>query len=72
MPMQAISYLEQALEDISDKLLTPVLLLCGGLRVKHKIGESQGVEQLKKVIEASPLSSEAKEAEKIIYLLNHV
>jgi hypothetical protein len=66
-PMQAISYLEQALESISDNSLRDsVLLLCGSLRVKNKIGESLGAEQLKKIIEASPQSSEAKEAEKIL------
>ncbi|MDR2580396.1 MAG: hypothetical protein LBC85_05325 [Fibromonadaceae bacterium] len=66
-PMQAISYLEQALEgDISDKLFMPALMLCGGLRVKHEIGVNQGREQLQKIIEASPLSSEAKEAEKLL------
>jgi len=71
-PMQAISYLEQSMEGIksiqgiSDKLLAPVLLLCGSLRIKNKIGESQGKGQLQKVIGASPQSSEAKDAQKVL------
>jgi len=65
-PMQAISYLEQALENTNDSLRNPALLLCGSLRIKHKIGEEQGVEQLQKIIGSSPQSSEAKEAQKVL------
>jgi hypothetical protein len=65
-PMQAISYLEQVLENPNSKMLSSALLLCGGLRVKNKIGEKQGREQLRKVIEASPESPEAKKAQSVL------
>jgi len=63
-PAQAISYLEQAIEgSLGSKLSTSALLLCGSLRLKNKIGEKQGREQLQKVISVSPQSSEAKKAQ---------
>ena len=65
-PMQAISYLEQALEKTSDDLRNPALLLCGSLRIKHKIGEDQGKAQLQKIIGSSPQSLEAQEAKIIL------
>jgi len=65
-PMQAISYLEQALEKTSDDLRNPALLLCGSLRIKHKIGEDQGTAQLQKIIGSSPQSLEAQEAKIIL------
>jgi len=65
--MQAISYLEQALdESLSPKLATPALLLCGSLRLKNKIGEDQGMEQLERIISQSPQSTEAKKAKMIL------
>jgi hypothetical protein len=66
-PMQAISYLEQALEEsLGSKLSVSALLLCGSLRLKNKIGEEQGREQLRKVISESPNSSEAKKAKVVL------
>ncbi len=63
-PMQAISYLEQAIEgSLSTKLSIPALLLCGSLRLKNKIGEDRGKEQLQKIISASPQGSEAQKAQ---------
>jgi len=63
-PAQAISYLEQAIEgSLGSKLSVSALLLCGSLRLKNKIGEKQGREQLQKVISVSPQSSEAKKAQ---------
>ena len=63
-PVQAISYLEQAIEGSLDtKLSDLALLLCGSLRLKSKMGEEQGREQLQKIISASPQSSEAKKAQ---------
>jgi len=63
-PVQAISYLEQAIEgSLGSKLSVSALLLCGSLRLKNKIGEKQGREQLQKVISTSPQSSEAKKAQ---------
>jgi hypothetical protein len=65
-PLQAISYLEQVLENANSKLLPSALLLCGSLRVKNKLGEKQGREQLRKVIETLPESSEAKKAQSVL------
>jgi hypothetical protein len=66
-PMQAISYLEQAIEgSLGAKLSVSALLLCGGLRLKNKIGEKQGREQLQRVISVSPQSSEAKKAQTVL------
>lgn len=66
-PMQAISYLEQALEgSLGTKLSLPALLLCGSLRLKNKIGEDKGREQLKQIISASPESPEAKKAQIVL------
>lgn len=65
-PMQAISYLEQVLENGGTKLQSPALLLCGSLRIKNKIGEKQGREQLKKIIETAPQSPEAKKAKSVL------
>lgn len=66
-PMQAISYLEQAIEEsLSAKLSAPALLLCGSLRLKNKIGEERGREQLQEIIAASPESSEAQKAQTVL------
>jgi hypothetical protein len=66
-PMQAISYLEQTFEEsLATKLSIAALLLCGSLRLKNKIGEEQGKEQLRKVISESPNSSEAKKAKMVL------
>ena len=66
-PIQAISYLEQAIEGSLDpKLSIPALLLCGSLRLENKIGEDKGREQLEKIISASPQSSEAKKAQIVL------
>ncbi|MCL2100341.1 MAG: hypothetical protein FWH22_01350 [Fibromonadales bacterium] len=66
-PMQAISYLEQAIEgSLSTKLAAPALLLCGSLRLKNKIGEDRGREQLQEIIKASPESSEAGKAQTML------
>ncbi len=66
-PMQAISYLEQAIEgSLSTKLSLPALLLCGSLRLKNKIGEDKGKEQLQKIISASPASPEAEKAKIVL------
>jgi len=66
-PMQAISYLDQAMEaSLGSKLSVPAMLLSGSLRLKNKIGEKQGREQLQKVISASPQSSEAKKAQMVL------
>ena len=66
-PAQAISYLEQAMEgSLGSKLSISALLLSGGLRLKNKIGEKLGREQLQKVISASPQSSEAKKAQNVL------
>jgi hypothetical protein len=63
-PAQAISYLEQAIEgSLGTKLSVPTLLLCGSLRLKNKIGEVQGREQLRRVISVAPKSPEAKKAQ---------
>jgi hypothetical protein len=66
VPLQAISYLEQVLEGANSKLLPSALLLCGSLRVKNKLGEKQGREQLRKVIEIVPGSPEAKKAQSVL------
>jgi hypothetical protein len=66
-PVQAISYLDQAIEgSLGSKLSVSALLLSGSLRLKNKIGEKQGREQLQKVISASPQSSEAKKAQMVL------
>jgi hypothetical protein len=66
-PMQAINYLEQAIKgSLSSKLFAPAMLLCGSLRLKNKIEEKQGAEQLQKIISASPQSSEAKKAQEAL------
>jgi len=66
-PAQAISYLDQAIEgSLGSKLSTSALLLSGSLRLKNKIGEKQGREQLQKVISTSPQSSEAKKAQMVL------
>jgi hypothetical protein len=66
-PMQAISYLEQAIEgSFGTKLPLPALLLCGSLRLKNKIGENKGREQLQKIISASPTSPEAEKAKTVL------
>jgi hypothetical protein len=65
-PMQSISYIEQAVGSLSSKLFAPAMLLCGSLRLKNKIGDKQGVEQLQKIISASPQSSEAKKAQEAL------
>jgi hypothetical protein len=66
-PVQAISYLDQAIEgSLGSKLSVSALLLSGSLRLKNKIGEKQGREQLQKVISASPKSSEAKKAQMVL------
>jgi len=66
-PVQAISYLDQAIEgSLDSKLSTSALLLSGSLRLKNKIGEKQGREQLQKVISSSPQSSEAKKAQMVL------
>jgi len=66
-PVQAISYLDQAIEgSLGSKLSTSALLLSGSLRLKNKIGEKQGREQLQKVISYSPQSSEAKKAQMVL------
>jgi len=66
-PMQAISYLEQAIGgSLGTKLSLPALLLCGSLRLKNKIGESKGKEQLQKIISASPASPEAERAKVVL------
>jgi hypothetical protein len=66
-PMQAISYLEQAIEgSLSTKLSLPALLLCGSLRLKNKIGEDKGREQLQKILSAAPASPEAEKAKTVL------
>jgi len=66
-PAQAISYLEQAIEgSLGTKLSPPTLLLCGSLRLKNKIGEKQGKEQLQRIISAWPQSAEAKKAQIVL------
>jgi len=66
-PMQAISYLEQAIEgSLGTKLSLPALLLCGSLRLKNKIGENKGREQLQKILSASPASPEAEKAKTVL------
>ena len=66
-PAQAIGYLDQAMEgSLGAKLSTSALLLSGSLRLKNKIGEKLGREQLQKVISASPQSSEAKKAQMVL------
>jgi hypothetical protein len=66
-PMQAISYLEQAIEgSLGAKLSVPALLLCGSLRLKNKIGEEQGRKQLEKILYLSPQSPEAKKAQTVL------
>jgi len=66
-PAQAISYLDQAMKgSLGSKLSVSALLLSGSLRLKNKIGEKQGREQLQKVISASPQSSEAKKAQMVL------
>ncbi|MDR3001579.1 MAG: hypothetical protein LBU89_09970 [Fibromonadaceae bacterium] len=66
-PMQAISYLEQAIEgSLGTKLAAPALLLCGSLRLKNKIGEDRGREQLQELINAAPESSEAEKAQMVL------
>jgi len=66
-PAQAIGYLDQAMEgSLGSKLSASALLLSGSLRLKNKIGEKQGREQLQKVISASPQSSEAKKAQMVL------
>jgi len=66
-PMQAISYLEQAIEgSLSTKLSLAALLMCGSLRLKNKIGEEQGRKQLNKVISNSPQSPEAEKAKTVL------
>jgi len=66
-PVQAISYLDQAMEgSLGSKLSVSALLLSGSLRLKNKIGEKLGREQLQKVISASPQSSEAKKAQMVL------
>jgi len=66
-PAQAINYLDQAIQgSLGSKLSTSALLLSGSLRLKNKIGEKQGREQLQKVISASPQSSEAKKAQMVL------
>jgi predicted PurR-regulated permease PerM len=65
-PLQAISDLEQVLESANSKLLPLALLLCGSLRVKNKLGEKQGREQLRKVIEIAPQSPEASKAQNVL------
>jgi len=66
-PVQAISYLDQAMEgSLGSKLSVSALLLSGSLRLKNKIGEKQGREQLQKVISVSPQSSEAKKAQMML------
>jgi len=66
-PAQAIGYLDQAMEgSLGAKLSTSALLLSGSLRLKNKIGDKLGREQLQKVISASPQSSEAKKAQTVL------
>jgi hypothetical protein len=66
-PMQAISYLEQAIDgSLTVKLSLPSLLLCGSLRIKNKIDENRGKEQLQKIISSSPESAEAKKAKIVL------
>jgi hypothetical protein len=66
-PVQAISYLDQAIEgSLGSKLSVSALLLSGSLRLKNKIGEKQGREQLQRVISVSPQSSEAKKAQMVL------
>jgi len=66
-PAQAIGYLDQAMEgSLGAKLSTSALLLSGSLRLKNKIGDKLGREQLQKVISASPQSSEAKKAQMVL------
>lgn len=70
-PVQAISYLQQAIEERpSNKLLYPTLLLSGSLRLKNKIGEVQGKEQLERIIRVNPKSKEAKKAQEFLDGLN--
>jgi hypothetical protein len=66
-PAQAITYLEQAIEgSLNAKLSIPTLLLCGSLRLKNKMGEAQGREQLRRVISVAPKSPEAKKAQIVL------
>jgi len=66
-PVQAISYLDQAMAgSLGSKLSVSALLLSGSLRLKNKIGEKQGREQLKKIISSSPQSAEAKKAQMVL------
>jgi len=66
-PAQAIGYLEQAMEgSLGAKLSTSALLLSGSLRLKNKINDKLGREQLQKVISVSPQSSEAKKAQMVL------
>jgi|GEM_PF-1811545 len=66
-PMQAISYLEQALEgSLGSKLSLHALLLCGSLRLKNKIGEDKGREQLQQVISSEPESEDAAKAKTVL------
>jgi hypothetical protein len=70
-PMQAISYLEQAIEEsLGTKLSLPALLLCGSLRLKNKIGEEKGKEMLQKIISNSPQSPEAEKAKTVLDTFN--
>ncbi|MCL2283185.1 MAG: hypothetical protein FWC26_07700 [Fibromonadales bacterium] len=65
--MQAITYLEQAIDgSLQSKLPLSALLLCGSLRLKHKVGKDKGKEQLEKIISASPQSSEAQKAQTVL------
>jgi len=66
-PLQAINYLEQAIEgSLSTKLAAAALLMCGSLRLKNKIGEEQGVKYLKKIISDAPQSLEAEKAKTVL------
>jgi len=66
-PMQAISYLEQALEgSLGSKLSLRALLLCGSLRLKNKIGEDRGREQLQQIISSEPESEDAAKAQTVL------
>jgi len=66
-PMQAISYLEQALEgSLGTKLSLHALLLCGSLRLKNKIGEERGREQLGQIISSEPESEDAAKAKTVL------
>lgn len=66
-PMQAISYLEQALEgSLGTKLSLHASLLCGSLRLKNKIGEDRGREQLQQIIASAPESEDAAKAKTLL------